>query len=83
MIVVLITGRPLILGDVLDAANALLVVWLPGTEGGGIADLLFGVAKPTGKLSCSWPRNMSDIPINVGDPRYAPLFDYGFGLSYA
>lgn len=83
VVVVLITGRPLILGEVLDAASALLVVWLPGTEGGGIADVLFGRTKPTGKLSCSWPRNMSDIPINVGDPRYAPLFEYGFGLSYA
>jgi len=82
VIVVLITGRPLILGDVLDAASALLVVWLPGTEGDGIADVLFGATKPTGKLSCSWPRNMTDIPINVGDARYAPLFEYGFGLSY-
>jgi beta-glucosidase len=57
-------------------------VWLPGTEGGGIADVLFGLTKPTGKLSYSWPRNMTDIPINVGAPRYAPLFEYGFGLGY-
>lgn len=83
VVVLLITGRPLILGPVLDAASALMVVWLPGTEGGGVADLLFGVARPTGKLSSSWPANMSNIPINVGDPRYAPLFEYGFGLTYA
>ena len=70
------------LDQVLDTVNALLVVWLPGTEGGGVADLLFGATKPTGKLSCSWPRNMSDIPVNVGDIRYAALFEYGFGLSY-
>jgi beta-glucosidase len=82
VIIVLITGRPLILGDVLDAANALLVVWLPGTEGGGIADVLYGLTKPTGKLSCSWPREMAQIPINVGDPEYNPLFAFGFGLSY-
>jgi beta-glucosidase len=82
VVVLLITGRPLILGEVLDAASALLVVWLPGTEGGGIADLLFGATKPTGKLSYSWPANMSNIPLNVGDPRYAPLFEYGFGLTY-
>jgi beta-glucosidase len=82
VVVVLITGRPLILGDVLTAANALLVVWLPGTEGAGVADVLFGVAKPKGKLSCSWPRAMADIPINVGDATYTPLFEYGFGLSY-
>ena len=82
VVVVLITGRPLILGDVLAVADALLVVWLPGTEGGGIADVLYGAAKPTGKLSCSWPRDMVDIPVNHGDPTYAPLFEYGFGLSY-
>ncbi|MES1206596.1 MAG: glycoside hydrolase family 3 N-terminal domain-containing protein [Pseudomonadota bacterium] len=82
VIVVLITGRPLVLDTALDTANAFLVVWLPGTEGGGIADVLYGAVKPTGKLSCSWPRNMTDIPVNVGDPRYAPLFEYGFGLSY-
>jgi beta-glucosidase len=82
VVVVLITGRPLILGDVLEAVSALLVVWLPGTEGGGIADVLFGATKPTGKLSCSWPRAMTDIPINVGDASYSPLFEYGFGLSY-
>jgi beta-glucosidase len=82
VVVVLITGRPLILGDVLDAASALLVVWLPGTEGDGIADVLFGAVKPTGKLSTSWPRSMADVPINVGDTPYNPLFAYGFGLSW-
>jgi beta-glucosidase len=83
VVVVLITGRPLILGEVLDAASALLVVWLPGTEGGGIADVLFGAAKPQGKLSFSWPRTMADIPINVGDASYSPLFELGFGLSWS
>jgi beta-glucosidase len=82
MIVVLLTGRPLVLGEVIDAASALVCAWLPGTEGGGVADVLFGAYKPTGKLSCSWPRNMADIPINVGDPRYAPQFPYGYGLSW-
>jgi beta-glucosidase len=82
VVVVLITGRPLILGEVLDAADALVVAWLPGTEGGGVADVLVGAARPTGKLSCSWPREMKDIPVNVGDASYSPLFPYGFGLSY-
>ena len=82
VVVVLITGRPLILGDALEAASALLVVWLPGTEGAGVADVIFGATPPTGKLSCSWPANMSSIPLNVGDPRYAPQFEYGFGLSF-
>jgi beta-glucosidase len=82
LVVVLIAGRPMILGDLLDAASALVVAWLPGTEGGGVADVLYGAVKPTGKLSCSWPRDMSQVPINVGDPAYAPLFEYGFGLSW-
>jgi len=82
VVVVLLSGRPIILGDVLDAASAVVAAWLPGTEGDGVADVLYGAYKPTGKLSCSWPANMSQIPINVGDPRYAPLFPYGHGLSW-
>ena len=82
MVVVLISGRPLILGDVLDAASAVVAAWLPGTEGDGVADVLYGAYKPTGKLSISWPANMSQVPINVGDPRYAPLFPYGHGLTW-
>ena len=82
MVVVLLSGRPLILGDVVGAADALVAAWLPGTEGDGVADVLFGAVKPTGKLSVSWPDSMAQIPINVGDPRYSPLFPYGFGLSW-
>lgn len=73
---------PLADPSALEAASALVVAWLPGTEGGGIADVLFGAVKPTGKLPCSWPRDMAQIPINVGDPGYAPLFEYGFGLGW-
>jgi beta-glucosidase len=82
LVVVLLTGRPLILGDVLDSASAVVAAWLPGTEGDGVADVLYGAYKPTGKLSVSWPREMSQIPINVGDQKYQPLFEYGFGLSW-
>jgi beta-glucosidase len=82
LVIVLLTGRPLILGDLVDAASALVIAWLPGTEGGGVADVLFGAAKPTGRLPCSWPRDMAQIPINVGDPGYDPLFAYGFGLRW-
>ena len=82
VVVVLLAGRPLILGDVLDAASAVVVAWLPGTEGAGVADVLVGAAKPVGKLPCTWPRSMAQIPINVGDPGYHPLFPYGFGLSW-
>jgi beta-glucosidase len=83
VVLVLLTGRPLILGPALDLADAILVAWLPGTEGLGVADVLFGDAPPTGKLGHSWPRRMIDVPLNVGDPVYDPLFPYGFGLTYA
>ena len=82
VVVVLISGRPMILGDALTNADAFVAAWLPGTEGDGVADVLFGAAKPTGKLSFSWPRSMAQLPINVGDKNYEPLFPYGFGLSY-
>jgi len=82
LVVVLLSGRPVILGDVLDGASALVAAWLPRTEGAGIADVLGGGVKPTGKLPVSWPRDMAQIPINVGDPTYTPLFEYGFGLSW-
>jgi len=82
VVVVLISGRPLILGEALTMADAVVAAWLPGTEGRGVADVLFGDYKPTGKLSFSWPRAMAQVPINVGDAQYDPLFPYGFGLTY-
>jgi beta-glucosidase len=82
VVVVVVSGRPLILGDALATADAVVAAWLPGTEGAGVADVLFGDAKPTGKLSFSWPRTTAQIPINVGDTAYDPLFPYGYGLTY-
>lgn len=83
MVVVLLTGRPIMLEGLLEDADAVVAAWLPGTEGGGITDILFGDVAPTGKLSMSWPRNEASVPINVGDPVYDPLFPYGFGLDYS
>jgi beta-glucosidase len=86
VVVVLFSGRPLILDPILDHVDALIAAWLPGTEGDGIADVLFGKYNPTGKLSVTWPRSMSQVPINVGPDGEKPqgaLFEYGFGLSYA
>jgi len=82
VVVVLLSGRPLIVDQSLARADAFVAAWLPGTEGQGVADVLFGDYKPTGKLSFSWPRSMSQIPINMGDRNYDPLFKYDFGLSY-
>jgi len=81
-IVVLVTGRPLIIDTILPVADAIVVAWLPGTEGAGITDVLFGDAHPTGHLPHSWPRNMAQIPINVGDANYDPQFPYAYGLTY-
>jgi beta-glucosidase len=81
MAVVLISGRPLVITDQLPMMDALLAAWLPGTEGQGVADVLFGDYKPTGKLPHSWPRSEQQIPINAGDTNYDPLFAFGFGLT--
>ena len=82
VVVVLLSGRPLMIKKVLKKCDAFVAAWLPGTEGAGVADVLLGDYAPTGKLPCSWPRSMSQIPINVGDAEYDPLFPYGFGLTY-
>jgi len=81
-VVVLVSGRPLNLGNILDDCDAMIVAWLPGTEGQGVADVLFGDYAPSGKLSFSWAKSVSQIPINFGDANYDPLFPYGFGLTY-
>jgi beta-glucosidase len=83
VVVVLQSGRPLILSEVLGLADAVVAAWLPGSEGAGVTDVLLGDHPATGKLSHSWPRDMGQVPINLGDSGYDPLFQYGFGLSYA
>jgi beta-glucosidase len=82
VIAILVSGRPMIISDILSDCDAFLAAWLPGSEGEGIADILFGDYVPVGKLSHSWPRNMAQIPINFDDPDYNPLFPYGYGLTY-
>jgi beta-glucosidase len=81
-VVVLVSGRPLVVTDQLPDWRALVAAWLPGTEGNGVADVLFGDYKPTGKLPHSWPRSATQIPINVGDATYDPLYAFGYGLTY-
>ncbi len=82
VVTVVISGRPVIVSDILDKTDALLAAWLPGTEGAGVADVLFGDYKPTGKLSFSWPRSTSQLPLNIHSPKPDPLFAYGYGLKY-
>jgi beta-glucosidase len=82
VVLVVVSGRPLILGEAMNQADAVVAAWLPGSEGAGVADVLFGEYQPTGKLSFTWPRSMAQLPINVGDTVYDPLFAYGYGLTY-
>lgn len=82
VIVVLISGRPLVIDDILQQADAIVAAWLPGSEGDGVADVLFGAYTPTGKLSFSWPKGAS-TSFHIGDPGYQTLFQLGYGLTYA
>jgi beta-glucosidase len=82
VVVVMISGRPLFVEEVLNQSDAFVAAWLPGTEGAGVADVLFGDKKPKGKLSFSWPRSGSALPVNMHTPNADPLFAYGAGLSW-
>lgn len=76
-----VAGRPQIVTDELSKMDAFVMSWLPGSEGEGVSDVLFGKQPFTGKLSVTWPRSADQEPINIGDRDYDPLFPYGFGLS--
>jgi len=81
VVVVLISGRPMIIESALQKADAVIAAWLPGSEGDGVADALFGNHKPSGKLSFTWPsREATSLARN--DPGYKTLFPLGYGLSY-
>ncbi|KAI3437064.1 uncharacterized protein J3R85_005801, partial [Psidium guajava] len=79
-VVVIISGRPVTIQPYVAAMDAIVAAWLPGTEGQGIADVLFGDYGFTGKLSRTWFKTVDQLPMNVGDPHYDPLFPFGFGL---
>jgi beta-glucosidase len=81
VIVVLVSGRPLDIAGELGGWNALLASWLPGSEGAGVADVLFGDYAPTGRLPMTWPASAGQEPINDGDGKTG-LFAYGYGLTY-
>lgn len=81
VVAVFLSGRPLWVNPYLNASDAFVAAWLPGSEGEGVADLLFGKAEFRGKLPFSWPKRPDQAPLNVGDPGYDPLFAYGFGLT--
>ena len=80
VVALVVSGRPVLITDHLAQADAWIAAWLPGTEGDGVADLLFGDKKFTGKLSHSWPKTEAQANSNFGDPGYAPQFMLGHGL---
>lgn len=80
--VLVVSGRPMeIPADLLSQIDSLVASWLPGSEGDGVADVLFGRKQFTGKLPVTWPRSVDQQPINIGDEDYDPLYPYGFGLA--
>jgi beta-glucosidase len=85
LVVILISGRPMIITDQLRLADAFVAAWLPGTEGQGVADVVFGDVPFTGKLSYTWPRSMDQIPFDFtrlpAEGCGAPLFPFGYGLD--
>ncbi|NML07150.1 glycoside hydrolase family 3 protein [Sphingomonas sp. G-3-2-10] len=88
-VAVFLSGRPMWVNPELNASDAFVAAWLPGTEGGGIADVIIGdkSGKPRtdfrGRLSFSWPKTAGQFLLNKGDANYDPLFAFGYGLSYA
>lgn len=79
--VLVVSGRPMIIPpELLGQIDAVVASWLPGSEGKGVADVLFGKRPFTGKLPVTWPRSVDQEPINIGDEDYDPLFAYGHGL---
>jgi beta-glucosidase len=85
VVVVLISGRPLVISEALPYTDAFVAAWLPGTEGQGVADALFGDQPFTGKLSFTWPRSADQLPFDFAnlptEGCAAPLFPYGYGLD--
>ncbi len=81
VVVVMVCGRPLVINQELEASQAFVAAWLPGSEGQGVADVLFGDYDFQGKLNFSWPR-CDDENWNIGDEDYNPLFPFGYGLQY-
>jgi beta-glucosidase len=83
VVTVLVAGRPLYVNDLMNLSDSFVMAWLPGTEGKGVADVLFrDHAEFSGTLSFSWPKSACQTPLNRGDKDYAPLFATGYGLKY-
>jgi beta-glucosidase len=88
LVVIILSGRPLVITEQFQMADAWVAAWLPGTEGAGLSDVLFGDYPFTGKLPYTWPRTNEQLPINKNNAANltgcdAPLFPFGYGLGQA
>jgi len=87
IVVILVSGRPLVVTDQINIADAFVAAWLPGSEGDGIAEVLFGDYNFKGNLPHSWPKSVEDYTGKYGpnywDNSITPLFDFGYGLDYS
>ena len=85
LVVIIISGRPMVVTAQLPVIDALVAAWLPGSEGAGVSDVIFGDQPFQGKLPYSWPRSMSQLPFDFQNPDNAgcnaPLFPFGYGLD--
>lgn len=86
LIVIILSGRPVIITEILPLADAVVAAWLPGSEGAGITDVLFGDYPFSGTLPYTWPRSDDQLPMNInnlGDKSGCdgPLFPFGYGLA--
>ncbi|XP_022974700.1 uncharacterized protein LOC111473438 [Cucurbita maxima] len=80
-VVIIFSGRPVVIEPYISSMDALVAAWLPGTEGKGITDVLFGDYDFIGKLPQTWFKTVDQLPMNFGDPNYDPLFSLGYGLT--
>ena len=85
LVVIIVSGRPMVVTAQLPIIDALVAAWLPGSEGDGVSDVIFGDQPFLGKLPYSWPRSMSQLPFDIQNPGSggcaAPLFPFGYGLE--
>ena len=85
LVVIVLSGRPILVTDALPLADAVIAAWLPGTEGAGVTDVLFGDYEFSGKLAYTWPRSMDQLPFDFAtlptEGCEAPLFSFGYGLT--
>lgn len=81
-VLVVVSGRPVLINHLIEQADACVAAWLPGSEGQGVADVLFGDCRPTGHLSFTWPKSLEQLPRQAGEGRGKAMFECGYGLTY-